>query len=251
MPDDRSLDLLGIKPLADAALVVVKGSVEGAGAFLGRICLPAAEEFGLLLRDKVSAWRSLNATIIANKAEQLLSTCGEESRLHAHPRIVGKVLEQGSWENDERVQQMWAGLLASACTKGGDSQDNLIFINLLEQITSAQALLISYACSNLTVKVSRHGLIMANEIKIDNDKAVNLLGTNDIQQADIELDHLREIGLLTPNGGFDYHSDFCDITPAALGLHFYARCQGYRGLVTEFFPVEEATADKATQTVAD
>lgn len=32
---------------------LAQGAVDGAGAFLGRICLPAAEEFGLLLRDKV------------------------------------------------------------------------------------------------------------------------------------------------------------------------------------------------------
>jgi hypothetical protein len=69
----RSLDILGAKPIADAALVVTKGSVDGAGAFLSRICLPVAEEFGLLLKDKVGHWRANNAAKIANKAEILLN----------------------------------------------------------------------------------------------------------------------------------------------------------------------------------
>ena len=65
--DGKSLDVFGIKPVADSINTVTKGAVDGAGAFFGRICLPAAEEFGLLLRDKVSAWRARNIVRIAEK----------------------------------------------------------------------------------------------------------------------------------------------------------------------------------------
>ncbi len=55
MADEKSsVDLFRIKPLGEAAKIVTQAAVDGAGAFLGRICLPAAEEFGLLLRDKVA-----------------------------------------------------------------------------------------------------------------------------------------------------------------------------------------------------
>jgi hypothetical protein len=66
----QSLDVLGIKPLAEAINTVIKGTVDGAAVFLGRICLPAAEEFGLLLRDRVSHWRRQNLIRIAEKAER-------------------------------------------------------------------------------------------------------------------------------------------------------------------------------------
>lgn len=46
--DNKSLDVLGVKPIADSVNTVTKGTVDGASAFLSRICLPAAEEFGLL-----------------------------------------------------------------------------------------------------------------------------------------------------------------------------------------------------------
>lgn len=52
-PRQHGLDVLGIKPVAEAVNTVTKGTVEGASAFLSRICLPAAEEFGFLLQDKV------------------------------------------------------------------------------------------------------------------------------------------------------------------------------------------------------
>ena len=68
--DQQSFDILGIKPVGEAVNTIVKGSVEGTSAFLSRICLPAAEEFGLLLQDKISHWRTQNLIRIAEKAEK-------------------------------------------------------------------------------------------------------------------------------------------------------------------------------------
>ena len=39
---DKSLDLLGIKPVAEAINTVTRASTAGVGAFLGRICLPGS-----------------------------------------------------------------------------------------------------------------------------------------------------------------------------------------------------------------
>lgn len=70
----KSLDVLGVKPFADAINTTTKGIVDGAGAFLGKICLPAAEEFGLFLKDKVSTWRGNNALQIVVSAEKKNTT---------------------------------------------------------------------------------------------------------------------------------------------------------------------------------
>ncbi len=48
---DKSLDLTGMKPIADAANEVTERSLDAAEGFLKTICRPAAEEFGLLLRE--------------------------------------------------------------------------------------------------------------------------------------------------------------------------------------------------------
>src|SRR5436190_421992 len=74
--DDNSLDILGVKPIGEAINTVVKGTVEGAAAFLGRICLPAAEEFGLFLRDKVSNWRTKNLVKMTENAKKFASPLG-------------------------------------------------------------------------------------------------------------------------------------------------------------------------------
>lgn len=84
-------DIFGLRPFGEATKIVAKGTMEGMGAFLGRICLPAAEEFGLLLRDKVGQWRAKNAACVTAKAESMLEAQGghwRQERASAY-----------SWEN--------------------------------------------------------------------------------------------------------------------------------------------------------
>jgi hypothetical protein len=50
----------GLKPFGEATKILAQGTVDGASAFLSRICLPAAEEFGIVLKDQVRHWRNQN-----------------------------------------------------------------------------------------------------------------------------------------------------------------------------------------------
>ena len=54
MEEEKSLDLMGIKPVAKAVEKATDKTVDGLGAFFCAICMPAAEEFGLFLKDKVN-----------------------------------------------------------------------------------------------------------------------------------------------------------------------------------------------------
>jgi hypothetical protein len=237
--EDGSIDLLGLKPLAKSVEVITEGSVAGAGAFLSRICLPAAEEFGLMLRDKVSGWRARNAMRIAQLAEVCQRSQPNADKVHAHPRVVGQIIEHGSWEDSDEVQGMWAGLLASSCTEDGRDQQNLIFVNILGQITRPQALILNHACENATKYRSQTGLILANIYELENEQIISIMDIEDPHLADVQLDHLRELGLLNFGSGFDLYKTRGDITPSALGLNFYVRCQGYIGSPLEYFNVTE------------
>src|SRR5688572_12603346 len=203
--EQKSTDVLGIKPFGDAVNTLTKGAVEGAGAFLGRICLPAAGEFGLLLQDKVRAWRAQNATRIANKAEALLKNAHD---VHAHPRVVWGVLEHGSWCDEDRILSMWAGLLATACDKEGNDEANLLFVRILSQLTSSQVRVLNYACEKARVDKSTGGWIAVDEqIVVGLDELIEVSGLKDIHRLDLELDQLRDLGLLEPNGGFQREGD--------------------------------------------
>jgi hypothetical protein len=235
---DKSLDLLGVKPLAKSIEILTSGTVDGAGAFLSRICLPAAEEIGLLLRDRVSAWRAQNVLRITGSAEKLVSAAAGDQALHAHPRIVASVIELGSWSDAEEVQQMWAGLLASACTPDGRDDSNLMFLDVLSKLTVSQARLFDYICRHANKFVAPGGWISAHEFPMKLDKLKGVTGLCDFHRIDLELDHLRALGLLRLSGGFDPASTDADMTPSALALQMFARCQGSSSDPITFYGVQ-------------
>src|SRR4051812_5198111 len=130
----NSIDILGIRPVGDAIKSATDGVIGGAAAFLSRICLPAAEEFGLLLRDRVRYWRAQNLAAVVAKAERIVTATGVPDDMQAHPRIVSMILEQSSWQDDDGVQELWAGLLAASCEGSDPTDANLVFVQLLSQM---------------------------------------------------------------------------------------------------------------------
>lgn len=226
MNEDKSLDILGIKPIGNSIESVTTGVVAGASSFLSRICLPAAEEFGLLLRDRVGLWRANNAAAIASRAEKLLGASAEQP-LHAHPRIVANVIELGSWSDSEEVQEMWAGLLASACTPDGRDDSNLMFLDLLAKLTVSQARLFDFICSNCKKTVAPAGWILSKDFSLSLDDLKRITGLTDFHRIDLELDHFRSLGLLNDmQGGFNPYSTQADVAPSALALQMFVRCRG-------------------------
>lgn len=234
---DQSLDILGVKPVAESINTVTEGAVKGASSFLGRICLPAAEEFGLLLRDKVSSWRAKNAVSIAIRAQELLAEQMESAVLSAHPRIIYESIEKGSWAENPAMQNLWAGLLASSCTPDGKDESNLTFINILSQLTSTQGLVVKHICENAKVGKSQGGWVMAEYMRVEGEFLQALTGIQDIHQLDHELDHLRALQLIT--SGFDPYSNFAVVTPTGIALQLYARCQGFVGSPLDFYDIVE------------
>ena len=232
--ESRSLDVLGIKPVAEAISHATRASIDGASAFLGRICLPAAEEFGLLLQDEVRAWRAKNAFAVVTEAQERFLKYQTNPLAHAHPRLVAAVLDHGSWSDDAALQQMWGGLLASSCSQDGGDDSNLIFINLMSQLTSLQVRVLAYGCEKAEKHVSPTGLIMPkSELMVDIPTLKSIAITDDVHRLDRELDHLRELGLI--NVGFQPNLPTVDVSPSALGLNLFVRCQGYTGSAVDFF----------------
>lgn len=142
---DKGKSSQDVAPYNQAIHTAAKGVLDGAAAFLGRICLPVAEELGLLLRDQVSAWRQANAVRILINAESKLKQIPDHEGLTVHPRLALKALESGSWADDDLLQDKWASLLASSCSADGSDDSNLMFMNILDQLTSDAVRILDFA----------------------------------------------------------------------------------------------------------
>ena len=241
-PKEGLGDLLGIKPISKAIETVTDATVKGAGEFLSRICLPAAEEFGLLLQDRVRAWRFKNVVVVTASAQEMLGGPSAIGYLQAHPRIVNEVLDAASWCEDEDVQEMWAGLLASSCMEGEATDENLLFVRILSQLSGPQARVLNHACESATKAWLRSGLVMAELLSVSLEELRTITQTEDLERLDRELDDLRERGLIGSGFGGGFHVEpelTADITPTPLALYLFVRAQGSRKTLAEFFDLRD------------
>lgn len=229
---DLSLDLLGIKPIGDAANTAVNKTFDGVGVFLKAVCMPAFEEFGLLLEDQVRKWRLYNIANILKKAEGKLDFENDGLTFKAHPRVALGIMENCSLIDDEYLQDLWAGLFASSCSKLGQEDENLIFIDILKQLTACEARILKFSCENVRKILYDNGLIVPDELTVSCNEIIEISGITDIYRLDRELDHLRSLELIGNSlggGGFTPSDNDlnADISPTALTLNLFVKCQGH------------------------
>ncbi|MES2505507.1 MAG: hypothetical protein V4599_02315 [Verrucomicrobiota bacterium] len=252
--ESKSLDLLGVKPIGDAVKIATDSTFKGAGEFLSRICLPAAEEFGLLLRDRVSHWRATQAAKIIKQAEAKVSRFATGA-VHAHPRLVFEVIEQGSWSDDDAFQDTWAGLLASSCTEDGQDDSNVIFASLLSQLTGIQLRILNHSVEASPKYSTESGLPYADTITLSLANLTEISKCSDTQRLDRELDHLRSLELIGAGGIFGGGGGFpikgtldASIRVSPLAMHLYVRGQGFIGSPIEFFGLTLKPENQSTPT---
>lgn len=175
-----------------------------------------------------------------NKSKDKFEYIDDKLQLKLNPRIGVEILENASWQDNELILEMWAGLLASSVDKNEGDDSNLIFIHILKSLTGLQCRLINYICKNSIVIYDKNGLIYTEKgFEISMNKLFEIAGTNDINRLDREIDHLRALELLpsanlfSEGYGFSINQeDFSRINlqPTPLALHLYSKVNGYKDI---------------------
>jgi len=90
--------------------IVAKEASKLAVDLLRRLAGPAADQVGLMLGDKAWEYRANNLIKIARRLQRKLSELGLPANA-VPPRLLLPIIENCSVEDDETLQEMWAGLL--------------------------------------------------------------------------------------------------------------------------------------------
>ena len=221
----------------DTKQVAATGVSEAIGTILAKLCYPIADELGPYYSEMVSQWRRNNAQKMLQKSGEMYDAIGVVGS--AHPRIAHNIVEHSSWTDDDLIHEMWSGLMVSSCSLEGDDEDNLMFVNTLNQLTGSQVRILNFSVVNCKKTVSKTGLIgCPHPLYVTYDDLVEISGVSDVPRLDREMDHLRALELII--GGFSHlSSSDADIAPHSLGIHMYVRCQGYVGSSVEYFGLDE------------
>jgi hypothetical protein len=205
---------------------------------LGRVCRPVADDVGTGLAERHQLWRLRNLAAALRTTEQRLAERAEADRGQADPRVVLSIVDYASVVSAPELQEMWGGLLAASCSDRPDDE-NVVFVNLLSQMTSVQARLLKYASENCRVRLGGHGLLYpAETLYLEPEELRHIAEIESLHRIDRELDQLRNLGLIDQRSGFDtvHHGAYpAHICPTVLGLALYARGKGSNAELVDFF----------------
>jgi len=208
-----------------------------ASAFVDGICPSISEDVKVLFRDRLSTFRVGNAIEIALKAEHLMATEFGAEKMQAHPRLVMRVLEDGSWADNDAIQQLWAGLLVSSCKETGEDESNQEFIQLFADLASEHVQIFAAACERASVGVSETGQLESKPLIFTMEELAHITGLHDLNRIDVDIDHLTVYGIFHKRIKSSSYSSLTDaeITLSSVGLELYARCHGHRGSSENFY----------------
>lgn len=224
-------------PQTEPEDVVREFRIAAALAFIHRIAPAAVDEANLLLRDSLSNYRLESAVEIVLYAEELLALEGAGSKMSAHSSLVLRILEDGSWAEADWIQHFWAGLLAASCTTGEASRVDLNLPGILSQLTTIQARIFAASCIRAATFVAENNRVFAHALTCSAEEIIKIAGTHDLVHIERDVQHLVDLGLVERRVQWKFFSliDEADITPTPLAFELYARCQGHRGDIADFY----------------
>jgi hypothetical protein len=198
--------------------------------FLRRVCPAAMEEMKLALQKRLSNKRVASAVDITLKAQESLGRLAPRAKVHAHPDMVRRILENGSWSEDPWIRQWWAGLLVSSCSAGVPDSSNSVYIDLLAKLTPVHLRVLGFVCRNASERIEAGEPAAKLELYCTSEELVEAVGSHSLARIQQTMGQLSSLGLLADSNKPSYVAVTDKVktrtTPTALARTMYARCNG-------------------------
>lgn len=198
-------------------------------SLLGEPCKVA----GAMLADQVYLWQWTNRIKIAHRAKELLNQNNVAEKV-LPPGFLIPLLDKIGYVYQPALQKMWAGLLASACSDDETDETNLIFLNILSQISSSQAKIISLPFIVGKYNPYQHDGMEYTTIEKERSELIDYAGLTNWGILRRELDHLYSLGLVSHSTGSNPEVSYVRLRYEEAAIRLYMRCQGYTGTLSEF-----------------
>jgi hypothetical protein len=118
----------------------IEKGIDVAKDFLDKLIMPAIEETGLLLRDKVTLWKFKNQVTMLNKAK-LFCEKNNISTKQISLKLLCPLLDYSGIEEDEVLQDKWA-ILLSNMVDSDQNIENHVFPYILSQLSTNEFLVL-------------------------------------------------------------------------------------------------------------
>lgn len=192
-------------------------------AFLLRISPFAEDPIIRLFCESLSEERIEGALDIVLSADELLASRNATPKNTMLPRLLLRILADGSKSNEESIQQCWTGLLATSSLEGSNDDENLGFVALLSKLEAVHVRILAAAGERAVHAGFQSAMITSQELHCRMEEIKRITETRNVAVIECALNRLYEFGLLEltikPFGCASL--DHANLMPTKLGLAFY------------------------------
>lgn len=199
-------------------------------AFMRRICPSADARVTEYFHKTLSNVRAYNTVEVTLRAERILAQESNADCLVAHPDLVQRIIEYGSWVDAEWLQDLWAGLLATSCTFEGRDESNLVYINLLSKLSPLPTQILTMACAKAMQSMVESAAASPAHLASSAEEIARITRSNNLMKVYKSIGELSELGLVekNPRSASPANPGEAKAMPTQLGLEMFARCNGQR-----------------------
>jgi hypothetical protein len=195
--------------------------------FVCRLCRLSSSEPLAVLGGEMNEARTASVLKIVLRTEELLALEVNARRKRAHPRLVARILREGSWVTDELSLALWTGLLVSSC--GADAADvsNDKFVDLLIHVTPPHARILAAGCSRAGERMADGPGASVPEVVVPAAEMFEITGSRDIGKITLDMAYMYQYGLLADlvEASSYLPTESFRITPSARAMELFRRCR--------------------------
>jgi hypothetical protein len=195
--------------------------------FLCRLCQSEAEEAILLLGGHLDPARAECLFDIAFAAEKLLSAEHNGDKMRADSKLVAHILREGSWAHSLQQKQLWIGLFVNSCKLEGWDDSNMVFADMLVNITPAQATIFIEGCNRALQSMQETDAAPPHRIILSPNEIVELTHMYDLTRIATDVAYLYNLSVIDRLYDFTSYvkTENFDITPSSVGIDLFRRCR--------------------------
>lgn len=200
--------------------------------FLQRVCPSAAPEIKHALHDRLSNKRVASTVEIALKAEASLARNGNAGTGLVHPNVIMRIIENGSWIEDDWIRGLWAGILVSAHSADGQDTSNLVFMDLLAKLNPIHLRILTLVCRKGAEAIASGQSANKLDLYCTAEELMEAADSHSFARIQQSIGHLSTSGLIAETSRPSYvqltGKEKTRTVPTHLGMEMYARCNGRR-----------------------
>lgn len=226
-------DLKTAAAIIGSAVAIGKPVVETGCKLIENLLGEPCKVAGAMLADQVYLWQWTNRIKIAHRAKELLDQNKVAEKVLPLGFLI-PLLDKIGYVFQSELQEMWAGLIASSCSNDETDETNLIFLNLLSQLSSSQAKIISLPFIEGKYSPYQHDDMEYTTIDKERSELIKYAGLSNWGILRRELDHLDSLGLVGYSIRSNQQVSCVELRYEEAALRLYMRCEGYKGTLQDF-----------------